>query len=152
MSKDNDERKVRKARALFLDWLKDDTPVGFEEKYGWEAASVIYRRFRFSKNSRKGAVRRKVQDRRRARRELKREVLDPFIYTRKSSELEYEHACRYEGESYGAQWADWDWYIHGVDYAGSDQFDCRDNKSSCMFLLDYPYGETVGPLDSGYDE
>ena len=76
MSKDNNERKVRKARALFLEWLKDDSTTGFEEKYGWCAASAIYRRIRFSPNSRNMAAYMKVQYRRRAMRELEREVLD----------------------------------------------------------------------------
>lgn len=75
MSKDNNERKVRKARASFLEWLKDGSTTGFEEKYGWYAASAIYRRIRFSPNSRNMAAYMKAQDRRRARRELEREVL-----------------------------------------------------------------------------
>ena len=122
MSRDNNERKVRKARALFLEWLKDDTPVGFEEKYGWEAASVIYRRIRFSPNSRNTAAYMKVQDRRRAKRELEREVLGPFVCTRKGSEAD---ACRYGGETYEDQWVDWDWYIHGGNYQEDDDFDAE---------------------------
>lgn len=86
---------------------------------------VVFRRSVRYGNRRKLMSRRKVQDRRRTRRELDREVLGPFIYTRKGSEAEYDHACRYEGETYGAQWADWDWYTCGSNYREDDDFDAE---------------------------
>lgn len=100
-------REIRKLNGRDDCYTAWDTYADYVDQW-W-----VRGRMNRSGNKRKLMARLKVQERRRARRELEREVLDPFIYTRKSSGLEYDHACRNEDTQ---EWSNWYWYKEDVDF------------------------------------
>ena len=135
-------REIRKLNGRDDCYTAWDTYADYVDQW-W-----VRGRMNRSGNKRKLMARLKVQYRRRARRELEREVLDPFVYTRKGSEAEYDHACRYEGETYGAQWADWEWYTCGSNYREDDAFDeeverCGDSGYDYDVPWEHSWGDWV---------
>lgn len=120
MSRTYKDGVLRKATELYNAWggsLNDLHTPEYREMCDYWVHVVLNRKLRHG-NKRKLMARLKVQKRRRARRELEREVLDARSYDVCWSEDQYSHECRYI-------------YDTVYDYAGLHHLSFED----CGFIL-----------------